>query len=195
MFARAVNSSLADSRSASTQQPSPLEDEVTALFDQHRVPLLRYLMSFGLAAQDSEEVVQEVFLALFQHLRQGKPRTNLGGWVFRVAHNLGLKRGYAVRRETSTVDHPERFDPALNPEEQVATQQRQRYLLSVVQALPEQDRRCLYLRAEGLRYREIVEVLGMSLGAVAQSLERSLSRLSRADQTALNAATPEGTGR
>ena len=54
-------------------------------------------------------------------------------------------------------------------------------LLAVVQALPEQDRRCLYLRAEGLRYRDITEVLGMSLGAVAQSLARSLERLHRAD--------------
>jgi RNA polymerase sigma-70 factor (ECF subfamily) len=35
------------------------------------------------------------------------------------------------------------------------------------------------LGAEGLRYREIAEVLGMSLGAVAKSLERSLERIAR----------------
>jgi RNA polymerase sigma-70 factor (ECF subfamily) len=193
MFARAVNSSLAGARSESAPGPSSLEAEVTALFDQHRVPLLRYLLSLGLAVQDGEEVIQEVFLALFQHLRQNKPRTNLGGWVFRVAHNLGLKRGYAVRRESSAADHPERFDPALNPEQQAATLQRQKHLLSVVGALPEQDRRCLYLRAEGLRYREIMQVLGMSLGAVAQSLERSLARLSRSDQ-ATHQAEPNAFG-
>jgi hypothetical protein len=38
------------------------------------------------------------------------------------------------------------------------------------------------LRAEGLRYREIAEVLGISLGAVANSLERSITRLARAYQ-------------
>jgi RNA polymerase sigma-70 factor (ECF subfamily) len=38
------------------------------------------------------------------------------------------------------------------------------------------------LRAEGLRYREIAEVVGMSLGAVSMSLERSLGRLARADR-------------
>jgi RNA polymerase sigma-70 factor (ECF subfamily) len=58
---------------------------------------------------------------------------------------------------------------------------RRERLLAVVEALPEVDRRCIYLRAEGLRYREIVEVLGISLGAVALSLERSLARLRRAD--------------
>ena len=43
--------------------------------------------------------------------------------------------------------------------------------------LPEQDRRCLYLRAEGLRYREISTILDMSLGSVSLSLERSLARM------------------
>ena len=69
-----------------------LEEEVVELFDSFREPLLRYLASFGLPLADGEEIVQEVFLSLFQHLRRGGGRTNLRGWLFRVAHNLGLKR-------------------------------------------------------------------------------------------------------
>jgi len=165
--------------------PTPLEIEVTDLFDQLRAPLLRYLSAFGLSAQDSEEVVQEVFLALFLHLRSDKPRTNIQAWIFRVAHNLGLKRFHAVRKTSAAgIEQVAPADAALNPEEQAASRQRNIKLMSVVRALPEQDRRCLYLRAEGLRYREIVEVLGISLGAVAQSLERSLEKLSRADRNA-----------
>lgn len=161
--------------------PTPLELEVTELFDQLRAPVLRYLSSFGLNTQDAEEVVQETFLALFLHLRQGKPRTNLQAWIFRVAHNQGLKRVQSTRRTVSSeLEEFALADPALNPEQQAARSQRSARLLAVVKALPEQDRRCLYLRAEGLRYREIVEVLGMSLGGVAQSLERSLARLHRA---------------
>ena len=163
------------------RRPSPLEEEVAGLFDQFREPLLRYLLSFGLTPQDGEEVIQEVFLSLFQHLRQDKPRTNLRGWIFRVAHNLGLKRCYTNRQGAASVDADE-IDPGPNPEEQATTRQRQKRLLAVVRALAAQDRRCLYLRAEGLRYREITEVLGISLGAVALSLERSLARLSRADE-------------
>jgi len=53
----------------------------------------------------------------------------------------------------------------------------------VLQALPETDQQCLSLRAEGLRYREIAAVVGISLGSVAASLERSLDRLARADKT------------
>jgi RNA polymerase sigma-70 factor (ECF subfamily) len=162
--------------------PTPLECEVTSLFDQHRAPLLRYLSAFGLATQDAEEVVQDVFLALFLHLRAHKPRTNLPSWIFRVAHNLGLKRCHTLRKTSGPeLDTLSPVSPTLDPEQQAASRQRTTRLLAVVRALPEQDRRCLYLRAEGLRYREIVEVLDMSLGSVAQSLERSLAKLHRAD--------------
>jgi RNA polymerase sigma-70 factor (ECF subfamily) len=162
-----------------------LEEEVVRLFDQLRDPTLRYVLSVGLSLQDGEEVIQEVFLSLFQHLRRGKSRQNLRGWVFRVAHNLALKRRSAHDRalwllaDVDTAPRP--VDRDRNPEEALAAKQRQKRLLAVVRALPGQDRCCLYLRAEGLRYREIAEVLGMSLGAVSVSLTRSLGRLARAD--------------
>jgi RNA polymerase sigma-70 factor (ECF subfamily) len=52
--------------------------------------------------------------------------------------------------------------------------------MAVVEALPDLDRRCLVLRAEGLRYREIAGVLDISLGAVSLSLGRSMARIARA---------------
>jgi RNA polymerase sigma-70 factor (ECF subfamily) len=161
-----------------------LEEEVVALFDQYRDPLLRYLSSFGLAPADSEEVIQEVFLSLFQHLHRGKSRENLRGWLFRVAHNLALKSRYRTRRELGARVEAESgdlaVDPGPSPEAQVVNNQTRRRLLAVVEALPEQCRRCLFLRAEGLRYREIAEILDMSLGAVSLSLARSLARIARA---------------
>ena len=74
------------------------------------------------------------------------------------------------------------LDTEPDPEQLLAERQRQKRLLAVVRALPEQEQCCLSLRAEGLRYREIAEVLGISLGSVAASLEKSLSRLTRAEQ-------------
>jgi RNA polymerase sigma-70 factor (ECF subfamily) len=166
--------------------PSRLEEEVVSLFDQLRVPVLRYLFSFRIPVPDAEEIVQEVFLLLFQHLRQGKPTTNLQGWVFKVAHNL------AMNQRTRTRRHADRFsqvrdlsevpgDMTPGPEQRMEIIERQQRLLAVVRAIPEQDQCCLSLRAEGLRYRDIAEVLGISLGSVANSLARSLARLTRAD--------------
>jgi RNA polymerase sigma-70 factor (ECF subfamily) len=169
------------SSAATGSRPSKIEEEVLAMFEQHRNSLLRYLLSFRIAAPDAEEIVQEVFLSLFQHLRRGKSRANLHGWVFRVAHNLALKNRMKARRQSPASPEPQ-TDSAPGPEEQLSDLQRQGRLLAVVKALPELDQCCLSLRAEGLRYREIAEVLGISLGAVANSLEKSLSRLSRADE-------------
>ncbi|MFZ1009165.1 MAG: sigma-70 family RNA polymerase sigma factor [Candidatus Sulfotelmatobacter sp.] len=167
--------------------PSAIEDEVIELFDELRDRLLRYLLYLGLSAHDGEDVIQESFLLLFQHLQRGKLRENLRGWVFRVGHNLALKRRTANNRALqnllefdSEVSNQCR-DRSPNPEEQLAASQRQRHLLAVVSALPERDRQCLYLRAEGLRYREIAQALGISLGSVAASMARSMARLGRAD--------------
>ena len=160
------------------------EEKVIGLFDELRIPLLRYLAGFPLTVQDSEDVIQEVFLALFQYLRSGKSHENVRGWLFRVAHNLALKKHQHSRRdiEAGSLMAVEELvaDPAPSPEDQFAFNQTQKRLLSVVRAMPEQNRWCLYLRAEGLRYREIAEVLDISLGSVSLYLERSLAHIARA---------------
>jgi RNA polymerase sigma-70 factor, ECF subfamily len=166
---------------------SSAEIEVVELFEELRERLLRYLLALGLSVHDGEEVVQESFLLLFQHLRDGKSRQNLRGWVFRVGRNLALKQRATNQMRLRRIV---KFDEALperavdrrpNPEEQLRSRQRQKQLLAVVRALPEQDQSCLYLRAEGLRYRDIAKALGISLGSVAGSLARSLARLGRAN--------------
>jgi len=165
---------------------SAVEQEVIELFDQWREPLLRYLSSgTSLAFSDSEDIIQETFLALFEHLRRGKSGRNLRGWLFRVAHNLARKKyrsgQHAKNIPQSTIAFEDSLmDPAPNPEDQLAASQTKTRLMAILRALPEQNRWCLFLRAEGLRYREIAEVLDMSLGSVSLCLERSLARIARA---------------
>lgn len=164
--------------------PSVIEDRMVRLFDENRVPLLRYLSAFPLALPDAEDVIQEAFLSLFQQLQHGKSHHNVRGWLFRAAHNLALKkntRSRNVERMGSlALVEESAIDPGLNPEDEFALNQKQKRLISVVRTLPEHHRLCLYLRAEGLRYREIAEILDMSLGAVSIALGRSLAHLSRA---------------
>jgi RNA polymerase sigma-70 factor, ECF subfamily len=167
--------------------PADAEAEVLALFDECGAPLLRYVGSFGVSAHDTEDIVQDVFLSLFRHVQLGKPRGNLRGWIYKVAHNLALKQRTRARKRQVNEDLDvtlagSRVDSAANPEEQLARQQRQQRLLAVFRALPERDRQCLSLRAEGLRYREIAGALGISLGAVAKSLTRSVTRMVNADE-------------
>jgi RNA polymerase sigma-70 factor, ECF subfamily len=172
---------------SSPRSTSRLEEDVVSLFDELRDRLLHYLLCLGVQVHDGEEIVQESFLLLFQHLQLGKSRENLRGWLFRVVRNLAYK---AHRENQTSVRRAVQFDETLvslerssnaNPEQQLCERQRQEHLWAVVRALPHQDQICLFLRAEGLRYREIGDTLGMSLGSVAASLARSLGKLTRAD--------------
>jgi RNA polymerase sigma-70 factor (ECF subfamily) len=173
--------------SAGSAKPTAIECEIVELFTQLRSPLLRYVMAIGLSVHDGEEIIQEVFLALFHHLQLGRSRRNLRGWIFRVAHNLALKQRFANKRAEATLHFDEALanrqpDLGQNPEQQAASSQRLQRMDAVLRALPEQDRCCLYLRAEGLRYREIAAAVGISLGAVSIALARSLARIQRANQ-------------
>ncbi|WP_263358314.1 RNA polymerase sigma factor [Acidicapsa ligni] len=171
---------------SSSAKPTEIEREVLGLFEQLRAPVLRYTLSFGIPMHDAEEVTQEVFLALFRHLQLDRSRKNLRGWIFRVAHNLALKQRYVNQRIYDKLDYDDAIedthhDPSPNPEQLLSFAQRQHHLLTIVDALPATDQSCLRLRAEGLRYREIAAILGISLGSVSISLTRSLARLGRAE--------------
>jgi RNA polymerase sigma-70 factor (ECF subfamily) len=163
---------------------SESESLVIRLFDQFQGRVLSYVLACGLPFHDAEDIVQETFLSLFRHLELGRPRSNLNGWLFRVAHNLALKRRVANQKfkrtlvdENTLAQHP---SEAPNAEEKLSFSQTQQRLRAVFEALPEHDQRCLYLRAEGLKYRQIADVLGVSVGGVSLSLSRSLARIIRA---------------
>src|SRR5215510_13372365 len=132
---RLFSSGIAIERS---REQSILENEVTELFDDLAGPVLHYLLSFSLSLQDAEEVTQEVFLSLFLHLRDGKPRSNIRAWIFRVAHNLGLKRREKNQRALRIVVNSAecsmeaQVDAAPNPEEYCSSAQKRKRLLTVV---------------------------------------------------------------
>jgi RNA polymerase sigma-70 factor (ECF subfamily) len=169
-----------------TARRSAAETErvVLSLFDECGPSLRRYIRSFGLTPAAAEDLIQEIFLALFRHLGLGRPDGNLKGWLFRVAHNQALKHRFQVQKRARTEDP---WDAALldtvadrtaNPEELMLDGAKSQALAGIYDALPERERRCLFLRAEGLTYREIGKALGISLGSVANSLVRAFARLS-----------------
>jgi RNA polymerase sigma-70 factor, ECF subfamily len=178
---------LLGSLDVSDEARAAIEREVLALFDRCAPSLQRYVSSFGLTAEETEDVIQDVFLSLFHHLRLGRSRSHLKGWLFQVAHNRALKLRSRIQRHRALACCDDAAiaayaDPAPGPESRLAEHQRRRRLLSVVNALPERDRRCLILRAEGLGYRDIAKALGLSLGGVAKIVTRAIARLASADQ-------------
>ena len=55
--------------------------------------------------------------------------------------------------------------------------ERTRQLADAIAGLSKQQRACLHLRAEGLRYRGIAAVLGISTPTVGEFLQRAMERM------------------
>src|SRR3989440_12993145 len=68
-----------------------LQDQVAQLFLEARDDVYRYLLSLGLYPPQAQEATQEVFLRLYTTLKKGEKIQNPRAWIFRVAHNFGLK--------------------------------------------------------------------------------------------------------
>ena len=167
-------------------EPAEPEAVMVSMFDECHDGVYRYIRTFGHDRSASEDLTQDVFLALLRHLVRGRARINLRGWVFRVAHNLALKRRqrehHWLRIATVLAPVAPRVDPAPNAEEQLVANARHVRLRAALEALPERDRQCVTLRAEGLSYREIAGALGVSVGTVANRLASGLGRLARVDE-------------
>ncbi|MBM3737875.1 MAG: sigma-70 family RNA polymerase sigma factor [Acidobacteria bacterium] len=160
-----------------------LEDEVAQLFEEARDDVYRYLLTLGLHPPQAQEAAQEVFLRLYTSLKKGEDIQNRRGWVFRVAHNLGLK--LRARQNAQPFD-PEMevriMDPVKNPEASLLERERMVRINRAISGLSEQQRRCLQLRLEGLRYPEIGEILGISASTVGEFLRRALNRLRKEEE-------------
>ena len=164
--------------SAQIRQSKPIIE----LYDELRPSLFGYLVCLGLMPQEAEDIIQDAFVQLFRELRSGGGIRNPRSWVFRVARNLSLNLQKRERRLVSVSDeHPMASmtltQTVAGPDEVYVHKERLRLLSAAIARLPERQRECLHLRAEGLRYREIAEVIGMTTSAVSESLKRAVIRL------------------
>jgi RNA polymerase sigma-70 factor (ECF subfamily) len=100
-------------------------------------------------------------------------------WLFRVAHNQARNRQQSYHHRFSapldSETHGGRDDAT--PERVLLEKERFGRLEKALSRLPETERECLLLRAEGLRYREIGEVLGIPTSTVADTVTRAIKKL------------------
>lgn len=156
-----------------------LQDEVAQLFLEARDDVYRYLLSLGLYPPQAQEGAQEVFLRLYATLKKGEKIQNPRAWIFKVAHNYGLKvRGRQNFQAPFDADLESRIAGAeMDPEESLLEREQALRFHRAVQGLSEQQRHCLFLRLEGLRYPEIGSALGIGASTVGEFLRRAISRL------------------
>lgn len=167
------------------QGVSRLEEQLTDLFDLLQAPLCGYLLKLLGSLAEAEDIAQEAFLRLYSHLQTGGAVPHLRAWLFRVAHNLAIDRQRREQRaEPLTAAGWQELseqlaDPAPRPDQTALAGERAARMRAALALLSPQERHSLYLRMEGLRYREIAEVLGLQTPTVVTFLARGIKKLTR----------------
>jgi RNA polymerase sigma-70 factor (ECF subfamily) len=154
---------------------------VVELYEVLRPALHAYLASLGLNQEQAEDIIQQTFLRLMRHILRNGPERNLRAWLFRVARNTSVDLYRSENRWRCDIEAAVLSqgcpDPAPNPEEKVILEECKRQFESARAQLTPKQRRSILLRAEGLRYREIAVILGVSVQRVVELVQRAISSL------------------
>lgn len=143
----------------------------------------------------AEDIFQETFLRVYREAGKFRAGASFKTWLYTIAVNLcrdalrRAKRRPEVSLETELV--PEETDGSLRlsdllagrepgPREQAGGRETEAILAGELSRLSEEHRQVIVLsRLNGLKYREIAEVLGVPSGTVRSRLHYALEQLRR----------------
>jgi RNA polymerase sigma-70 factor, ECF subfamily len=142
--------------------------------------------------RDGEDLAQEAFARVFAHRQEFQQGRKFSTWLWRIALNLCYDhRRRLSRRAESPLEEEAMEEPALcavesGPDGRLLEEERAGWVRAALLRLPETHRAVLVLREyEGLKLREIAEVLEIPEGTVKSRLADGLTQLSRQLQPAL----------
>lgn len=166
------------------------------LFGRYRS--VAYRVAYRLLGNEADalDAVQDGFIKALTHLQNFQGRSTFKTWLLRVVSNasldLGRQRG---RRESIPLDglgpqDHDRFDwlkREENPGAKLEQEDFRRLLQQALARLPEPQRRTFVLHAEAeLSYREVAEVLRISIGTVMSRLYYARQKLRACLEPVLN---------
>jgi RNA polymerase sigma-70 factor (ECF subfamily) len=143
------------------------------LFERYRQQVYALALRYSGSPDEASDLLQDVFVKVFERLHLFKFRSAFSTWLYRVAVNTSLdRRRWKKRREdppTGWRDRPEHPRPDAGVQEE-----RLRDTLSeALQELPEHFRMVVVLKdMQDFAYEEIASILGISRGTVASRLNR-----------------------
>ncbi len=151
----------------------------------HRLAYQLALRTLG-SEQDVEDVLQDVYLRVWQGLPGLRERGAVLGWICRIVRNVALDRLRKHKRQRSQVDYAAELDKLLEtraadgpgPEARVAGAQRRKQVASAVAGLRDKHRVVLLLReVDDMSYEQISTALGIPIGTVESRLYRARREL------------------
>jgi RNA polymerase sigma-70 factor, ECF subfamily len=149
---------------------------------------------FGLLhnMEDAEDVAQDVFIEVFRSVGDFRADSKISTWLYRIAVNRSLnfirdnkKRKWfqsfdeVVKAKKETLNQLN-HQSADDPESEMESSQRALILHEAIDALPENQRVAFTLnKYEDLAYKEISEVMNLSLSSVESLIHRAKKNLQK----------------
>jgi RNA polymerase sigma-70 factor (ECF subfamily) len=164
---------------ASDDHSKRREDFVREALAEFESPLIGYATTFLHDIERARDVVQDTFIRLYQQ-DIDKVREGLKGWLFTVCRNRALDVLRKEKRLTGLEDaQVSRLSSGRrSPSERADLSERVEQVHAALNRLSENQREVILLKFEqGLSYREISEVTGLSSGNVGFLLHTGLKRL------------------
>ncbi len=164
------------SKSKPDHSTAPLKQSLLQLFETEETPLLRYAFSLVGRRAIAEEIVQETFLQLHTHWDSVE---NPVAWLFRSVRNRSYNHHRDHKRETLS-DEAEALGSGASesPEDLIHRMEAAGFLRLLVAELEEADRLLIDLKYfQDLKYKEISEKTGLSIGNVGYRLHHVLKQL------------------
>jgi len=158
-----------------------VEDLFEQVFKSHFKSLHSYACTIMRDPMPAEEIVQNIFLKLWEKKEEITIKENISVYLYRAVHNESLNylrhrkvrsayQSYAMRQHKQTEQE--------KPAEKVVMKELEKKLEVALQELPEQCRTIFQLsRFEDLKYREIADRLGLSVKTIENQMGKALKLL------------------
>jgi len=160
-----------------------------ALVIAYQEQVLKITYRFLKNKEDAEDVVQEVFVAVYQNLPTFQGDAQLSTWIHRIAVNKSLdymrkqnrkKRFGKVKQLIGLNDDDEKIEiPApSNPHTILEDKERAMILKKTVHSLAEKQRTAIILnKYEGFSYQEVAEIMQTTKSAVESLIHKGMKNL------------------
>ncbi len=138
--------------------------------------LFRFALKFLGNEEEAKDVVQEVFIRVWNGREQMNEVQNWEAWCMRITKNLSLDRIRSMtRRQTQSLEDGFNVrELSLTPHESTELHESMQSINSMIAALPEKQRQIIHLRdIEGYSYNEICEILELDMNQVKVNLFRA----------------------
>ncbi len=153
-----------------------LDQELVELYRKHSAALLKYGSLFAPANEAAHDGVQETFLRYFVERRSGRAIANPAGWLYAVMRNYLLGRLKRDLQAHELVDANLEHLPAPQRDPETMCVQSE-WTTRLATLLTVREMECVTLRAGGLSYQEIADVMDVRPGTVGALLSRVQKKL------------------